>query len=141
MYPSIITKNLSALQMKTMILHCPVFYDRYKKAVDLKELRCCFFFSLNSRKSMRESIFEDFTLSNYASSFPRRRTVVAGRVRSAFGILGVRMQRKAAWKEVGRGLALFKRVWSLFVFSFTVFCVFLALEVTMLPHSELILRR
>lgn len=90
---------------------------------------------------MRESIFEDFTLSNSASSFPRRRTVVAGRVRSAFGILGVRMQRKAAWKEVGRGLALFKRVWSLFVFSFTVFCVFLALEVTMLPHSELILRR
>lgn len=70
---------------------------------------------------MRESIFEDFTLSNSASSFPCRRTVVAGRVQSAFGILGVRMQRKAAWKEVVRGLALFKRVWSFFVSLFFVF--------------------
>lgn len=49
------------------------------------------------------------------------------------------MQRKAAWKEVGGGLALFKPVWVFFLS--TLFGVFLALEVTMLPHSELILRR
>lgn len=84
---------------------------------------------------MREFIFEDFTLSNSASSFPRRRMVVAGRVQSAFGILGVRMRRKAAWKEVGRGLGVLEFI------CFTVLVFFLALEVTMLPHSELILRR
>lgn len=70
---------------------------------------------------------EDFTLSNSASSFPRRRTVVAGIVQSAFGILGVRMQRKAAWKEVGRGLALLE------TFCFTVF-VFSSLSKLLCCH-------